>query len=156
MKQLAILFTLVIFTSVNVNAQLKIYGGKKHTQFLGCLTCDTDDLNSIWSSYSDYSSMHKANSIWNPDGVYGSKTSDYSPFNEKAKYPPILLDRSGKSYGYFTINKAFPNRTLNGMATYICKWRDEIVEDIPGHYQTIYGIKYKKNSKAVFNFVTQF
>jgi len=144
MKHISILFALIIFTSLSLKAQLKIYGGKNHDQFLGCITCDTEDLNSIWSSYSAYGTLHDTNSIWNPDGKYGSKTSNYSPFNEKAKYPPIILDKNGKSYGYFTVNKKFPNRTLNGKANIICERRDDIVGDIPGFYKTIYGIKYKK------------
>ena len=144
MKQLTILFALITLISHNSKEQFKIYGGKKHDQFLGCMTCDTEDLNSIWSPYSDYGSMHNANSIWNPDGKYGSKTSNYSPFNEKAKYPPIILDEKGKSYGYFTVNRKFPKRVSNIMTEYICKWRDEIVEDIPGSYKTVFGIKHKK------------
>jgi hypothetical protein len=138
MKQLTIVFALIAFISLNAKAQFKIYGGKKHNQFLGCLNCDTEDLNSIWSPYSDYGIIHGANSIWNPDGKYGSKTSNYSPFNEKAQYPPVILDRSGKSYGYFTINKKFPNRSLNGLANDICEKRERIIKDIPGYYNSIY------------------
>jgi hypothetical protein len=144
MKQLTILFALIAFIARSPKEQFKIYGGKNHDQFLGCMTCDDEDSNSIWSSYSDYGSMHNPNSIWNPDGKYGSKTSNYSVFNEKAKYPPIILDENGKLYGYFTVNKKFPKRATNRMTEYICKWRDEIVEDIPGHYKTAFGIKYKK------------
>ncbi|NHA06476.1 hypothetical protein G7092_21890 [Mucilaginibacter sp. HC2] len=142
MKHLTILFTFIVFTSLNTKAQLKIYGGKKHDQFLGCMSCNTEDSNSIWSSFGDYGSMHNANSIWNPDGKYGSKTSDFSPFNKNAKYPPVILDRSGKPHGYITINEKFPDRApKGGMADNICKWRDDIIEDIPGYYDRLYRPK---------------
>lgn len=78
MKLLVI--SLLVFASISTKAQLKIYGGKKHNQFLGCMSCNTEDSNSIWSSFGDYGSMQNPNSIWNPDGKYGSKTSDFSPF----------------------------------------------------------------------------
>lgn len=143
-KITTLLFVLSCAFSLHLKAQFRIYGGENHDQFLGCLSCAPDDLKSIWSSYSDYGSMHKANSIWNPDGKYGSKTSNYSPFNEKAKCPPVILDKNGKSYGYFTINKKFPNRSVNGMANSICEEREEIIKDIPGYYKSLYGIKYKQ------------
>lgn len=147
MKQLTIFFLCAIgftFLNLKVNAQLKLYGGKNYDVFLGCLNCSTDDINSVWSNYSVYGSMHNAKSIWNPDGKFGSKTSDYSPFNRKAKCPPVILDKNGKSHGYVTVNKKFPKRSSNGMAISICEDRDEIVKDIPGYYKSIYGIKYKK------------
>jgi len=46
MKQLTILFSLIIFTSLSVKAQLNVYGGKNHDEFLGCIDCTTEDLNS--------------------------------------------------------------------------------------------------------------
>ena len=105
-----ITLVLFLFTSLNVTAQttLKLYGGKNHKDFLGCITCDTEDPTSVWGTFSDYGSTHKAKSIWNENGAYGSKTSDCSPFNKRAKHPPLILDANGKSYGYLTINKKQP------------------------------------------------
>ncbi len=125
-----------ILLSFNLKAQtkLKIYGGKNHDQYLGCMTCATDDLNSIWCIFGDYGSTHSDKSIWNEIGVYGSKKSNYSPFNEKAKYPPLILDESDKSYGYLTINKRNPKRSWLSIANDICERRDEIVKDIPKYY----------------------
>lgn len=82
MKKLTMLFSIIIFISINANAQskLKIFGGKNYDQFLGCMTCDDDEPNSIWSPLNDYGSTHKAMSIWNKNGVYGSKKSNYSPY----------------------------------------------------------------------------
>jgi hypothetical protein len=141
MKRLAVLISLFILVSFDVKAQptLKIYGGKNHDQFLGCITCDTNNLNSVWSEFSDYGSTHHTLSIWNEIGVYGSKKSDYSPFNEKAKYPPLIIDQNGKSYGYLTINKKNPNRSWFSVADIICDDRNEIVKDIPKYYTRIFN-----------------
>ncbi len=111
MKGFAILLSLTFLASFNLKAQtkLKIYGGKSHDQYLGCLDCATDDLKSVWCIFGDYGSTHSAKSIWNEIGLYGSKSSNYSPFNKKAKYPPLILDENGKSHGYLTINKNNPN-----------------------------------------------
>jgi hypothetical protein len=134
MKQLLILFSLIVFTTLNVKAQLKIYGGKNHNQFLGCINCSTEDLKSIWCIYGNYGSTHNAKSIWNGEGIYGSKKSNYSPFDDNAKYPPLIVDEKGKSYGYLTINKKNPKRTWHSFGKIISENRDEIVKDIPDYY----------------------
>ncbi len=136
MKGFAILLSLTVLAYFNLKAQtkLKIYGGKNHDQYLGCLDCATDNLKSVWCIFGDYGSTHSDKSIWNEIGIYGSKTSDYSPYNEKAKYPPLILDESGKSYGYLTINKNNPKRSWDSFVNMISERRDEIVKDIPKYY----------------------
>ncbi|MGN8071926.1 hypothetical protein [Mucilaginibacter sp. SG564] len=132
MKSLAVIILLQLVIAFNINAQpkLKLYGGKNHDQFLGYLSyIENDELNSIWSQFSDYGATHSAKSIWNENGIYGSKTSDYSSFNINAKYPPQVLDRNGKFYGYLTINKNNPKRSHSGMADEICNNRDRILEE---------------------------
>lgn len=138
MKYLLILLALIVFTSLGTRAQLKIYGGKNHDQFLGCIECSTEDLNSIWCGFGEYGSVHKANSIWNELGKYGSYKSDYSPFNKKAKYPPLVLDEKGKSYGFMTINKSNPKRSWDSFVNQITEQRDEIVKDIPAYHDRIF------------------
>jgi len=61
----------------------------------------------------------------------------------------VILDKNGKSYGYFTVNKKFPNRTLNGKANIICERRDDIVEDIPGSTKP-FTVSSIKNSMTAF------
>jgi len=136
MNKYIILLSLSILISIKVSAQnkLKIYGGKNHDQFIGCIDCSNNDLNSIWCVLGDYGSTHNPKSIWNEKGIYGSKTSKFSPYNKKAKYPPIILDGKGKSYGYLTINKNNPKRTTDLLAKEIIEDRDQIVKDIPKYY----------------------
>jgi hypothetical protein len=129
----------LLSVSFNVKAQLKLYGGKNHDQFLGDITYNendelNDELNSVWSVFSNYGGTHNPKSIWNEAGIYGSKTSDYSPFNATAKYPPQIRDEKGKFYGYLTINKNNPNRSKNTIALEICEHRDRIVKEGPQNY----------------------
>ncbi len=41
----------------------------------------------------------------NDYGEYGSEFSDTSPFNSNSNHPPVIVDRDGNFYGYFTINE---------------------------------------------------
>ncbi|NOW96539.1 hypothetical protein [Mucilaginibacter sp. SG564] len=141
MKQLTIVILLLFAISFNSNAQprFKLYGGKNYDQFLGYISyIENDELNSIWSQFSDYGATHSAKSIWNEYGIYGSKTSDYSVFNAKANYPPRVVDNNGKFYGYLTINENNPKRSHAGMSDTIYKDRDQIVEEGPEVYAEIF------------------
>lgn len=136
MKKITFLLLLLIFIIFTVNAQSKlgVYGGKNHDVFLGCINCSDQESESVWNIYSDYGSTHSAKSIWNEIGIYGSKKSKYSPFNINAKYPPLIIDKKGKSYGYLTVDKKNPNRTLEPIGQLISENRDQIVKDLPGYY----------------------
>jgi hypothetical protein len=140
MKQIGIILSFFLLASLTTKAQpkLKIYGGKNHDQFLGCMTCTANDSSSIWSVFSDYGSTHNAKSIWNETGKYGNKTSEYSPYNKKAKYPPLVLDENGKSYGYLTINKKNPKRSWYSFVNMVSDDRDEIVKDIPKYSERLF------------------
>lgn len=73
--------------------------------YLGKLTTDKYDFDSIWNEYGDYGSKYATNSIWNQYGDYGSKYSSKSAFNEYASTPPKIVDNNGKFFGYLTANK---------------------------------------------------
>lgn len=130
-KKLAVVLFLTVVCSVASKAQglTKIYGGKHYDQFLGCLDCDSQTPNSIWSPLSDYGSLHNSKSIWNERGLYGSVKSNYSPYNPKAKYPPRVIDGNGKLLGYLTVNKANPYRLEGSIADLICFSRDTVIRD---------------------------
>lgn len=132
------LSSFVIFKA-NAQYTLSIYGCKNHDVFLGCINCSEQESESVWNIYGDYGSTHSAKSIWNSLGIYDSKKSKYSPFCNDAKYPPLLIDKNGKSYGYFTVNKKNPKRTWDSLGQMISENRDQIVEDIPNFYAHIFG-----------------
>ncbi len=69
--------------------------------FLGTLD-DSYSSDSIYNSFSDYSSSYSSNSIWCDYCEYGNSYSSMSPFNDYASSPPVLL-KDGKIVGILTI-----------------------------------------------------
>ena len=84
---------------------LYIYGWTNEKDYLGKLNASRYDSESIWNPYGTYGNKYNSKSIWNQYGTYGSKYNTNSPFNEYGSNPPVLRDRNGKFYGYFTANK---------------------------------------------------
>ncbi len=74
------------------------------TQFLGNLSTNKYDPNSVFNRYGTYGSKYNANSIWNPYGTYGSRYSIYGASNPYTMTPPILV-YNGTIVGYVTANK---------------------------------------------------
>jgi hypothetical protein len=94
-----------------VTKALLLFGGHDHKTFLGCLNCvDTSDV-SVCNDVGQYGSDVAENSIWNDVGPYGSDVSPISPWNDVSQDAPIIVDRAGKSYGYFSANNVHHDRT---------------------------------------------
>ncbi|HEX7729884.1 MAG TPA: hypothetical protein VF392_12655 [Terracidiphilus sp.] len=90
---------------------LLLFGGEDHKTFLGCLNCvDTSPL-SVCNDIAKYGSDISADSIWNDIGTYGSDISKYSPWNDLSQNAPIIVDKDGNSYGYFSTNDMHKDRT---------------------------------------------
>lgn len=92
-------------------AELLLFGGKAHDVFIGCLSCSKYDSGSVCNKYGDHGSKYNDKSIWNKYADYGSKYSDLSPWNKYASNPPVVVDREGAFYGYFTANQYQDKRT---------------------------------------------
>ena len=117
---------------------LYIYGGRDGEVYLGKLNASKLDSESIWNSLGKYGSYLSTESIWNEYGTYGSEFSTYSPFNEYATNPPVLLDKNGKSYGYFTANKYKPNRANYDLIDKICDNHKRIRKDVGKWYDKLF------------------
>jgi len=72
--------------------------------FLGKLTTNKYDSDSISNSYGTYGSKYSTTSIFNEYGTYGSKYSSESAFNDLASSPPIIVDSNGNFIAYLTSN----------------------------------------------------
>lgn len=134
-------FTLALILSTIFSfgqKQLHIYGGRDHDIYLGCLNCDSYNSNSIWNAYGTYGSSYNSKSIWNSYGSYGSEYSSTSPFNSYASYPPVIVDKDGNFYGYFTTNEYKSQRADFNLALTIYKYYDLIREDVSKWYQKIF------------------
>lgn len=72
--------------------------------YLGKISDNKFDSDSIANEFGDYGSKFSSVSIMNEFGDYGSQFSSYSPFNEFTSTPPkIYLNE--KFIGYLTVNK---------------------------------------------------
>lgn len=91
--------------------RLFLRSGDGRNEYLGCLTCDERDVNSIANPNGPYGHDQSELSIWNPQGPYGSPASEYSPWNRSGSSPPRIVDAEGNFYGMFTVNRNHPLRT---------------------------------------------
>jgi len=84
---------------------LLLFGGTNHDQFLGCLNCNSFERDSVCNQFGAGNEF-SASSIFNEFGTFGNSFSLSSPWNEfsTSKAVPVLVDRAGNFYGYFTIN----------------------------------------------------
>lgn len=115
LASLACLCLLALLPTPSAGAEstpdLLLYGGHDHKTFLGCLTCAETTPDSVCSDYGAYGSETSSESIWNESGTFGSDASPYSPWNSSAQDAPLIRDKDGNAYGYFTANEVHPDRT---------------------------------------------
>lgn len=137
MKKLIFIIIGILFCLSTNSQQLHLYGGDNHDVYLGCITCNNYDSNSIWNEYGTYGSRYGTNSIWNKYGIYGSKYNELCPWNEYSSSYPVVVDKSGNFYGYFTRNKYASERANFKLALIIYKYYDLIRDDVSGWYKKI-------------------
>jgi hypothetical protein len=81
-------------------------------QYLGKLTTNTFDSDSILNEFGPYGNEYSPTSIFNEYSTYGSEFSSDSPFNEYSTTPPkIFVD--GSFYGYLTENKHLSGKRID-------------------------------------------
>jgi hypothetical protein len=73
-------------------------------QFLGNVSSDRFDEQSICNTYGTYGSKYEERSIWNNYGDYGSPYSNVSAYNRRAQYPPILYLKNGQALALVSVN----------------------------------------------------
>ncbi len=96
----------IVNTKITLSSfPLYLYANDGTGTFLGEISSNKYDTDSIANKYGDYGSKYDTKSIFNPYGDYGSKYSKYSVFNEYASNPPKIFDKNAKLVGYLTANK---------------------------------------------------
>ena len=78
-------------------------------QFLGILSSNKYQSDSVMNQYGSYGSKYSSTSIFNRYGQYGSPYASYSPFNPYTSTPPQVILR-GQWVGLLTTNKFLQNR----------------------------------------------
>ena len=136
MNKLVLLFLFI--TSLTYCQTLHLYGGSNHDIYLGCLNCSNFDTNSVWNEYGKYGSSYNTNSIWNEYGTYGSEYNSNSPWNSYASNPPVVVDKQGNFYGYFTINEYKSQRADFSLALTMYEYYDLIRDDVSKWYDKIF------------------
>ena len=121
-KILIFIFLLLIQSKVYAVEALLLFGEDNHKTFLGCLNCGKFDSGSICNKFGTYGSKFNSESIWNKFGTYGSKFSSASPWNKFSSSAPIIVDRNGGSYGYFSTNKFHSDRTRIPVYVALLNW----------------------------------
>jgi len=77
-------------------------------QYLGKLTLNRFDIESIANKFGNYGSKFSNVSIFNKFNNYGSKFSSLSPFNRFTATPPKIY-LQGIKFGYLTKNRFVPD-----------------------------------------------
>lgn len=78
-------------------------------QFLGILSSNKFQTESVMNEYGSYGSRYSSTSIFNKYGTYGSEYNTLSPFNRYSKTPPHIYVR-GALVGYLSVNQFVNNR----------------------------------------------
>jgi len=98
-------------------SRLEIWGGLSYNQYLGCLTCNEFNSESVFNQFGRYGSQFSSTSIWNAFSQYGSRFSSYSACNEFANSPPRVIDVTRNVFvGELTLNQFRSNA-----------WREPVV-----------------------------
>ena len=108
---------------------LLLFGGSNRDKFLGCLSCSKYDSSSIWNKYGEYGSKYNTDSIWNKYGTYGSKYNSESHWNKYSSDGPVVVDKDGNFYGYFTRNK-YNNQTKIKWLVWILDNYEYVMENL--------------------------
>lgn len=73
-------------------------------EFLGKITRDIYDVDSMANQYGSYGNKYSQTSIFNQYGSYGSTYSQLSPFNEYSRTPPSIV-KNQQIISHLTCNK---------------------------------------------------
>ncbi len=143
MKKLAILLLAGILLGSTISAAntIKLYLYAADGTFLGCLTEDKYEKDSIWNKYGNYGSIFSEESIWNEYGPYGASYNEQSPWNKHSMDPPLIKDQFNCSYGYFTINEYNWEKTTNKYCLWILEnyeWIRENFDEAADRFKDIY------------------
>jgi hypothetical protein len=92
----------ITVSTLNKLDPMKLYSSDG--TYLGELSTNKFDSDSIFNEFGSYGSEFSSTSIWNEFGTYGSQFSSKSAFNDLASDPPMIY--SGDQYiGRLTTNK---------------------------------------------------
>ncbi len=89
---------LAMLVSAVVQAEPPQLRDRQTGKYLGNLSSNPYDANSVGNPYGKYGSEYSSDSINNPYGKYGSQYSNDSPNNPYATNPPAIHGGDGSGY----------------------------------------------------------
>jgi hypothetical protein len=89
---------LALLVSGTVQAEPPQLRDRQTGKYLGTLSSNPYDANSVSNPYGRYGSEYSADSINNPQGQYGSRYSNDSPNNPYATNPPAVYGNDESRY----------------------------------------------------------
>ena len=128
-KLSSVLFFLFLSFSLHAK-EFQIYGGNGRDVFLGCIGCSKYSSDSVCNGYGTYGNEYSSQGMFNEYAGFGNEYSSKSPWNEysSSNDVPVLVDKQGNFYGYFTINEYRSNSV--DFAGEMNKWFEEHDGDI--------------------------
>jgi hypothetical protein len=88
---------------------LHLFAADNDLTYLGKLTTDATDPDSVFNIYGPYGNKYSATCIFNEYGRYGGAYSSYSPFNEYTSSPPYIICISNSTGRVLGINRLTVN-----------------------------------------------
>lgn len=88
-----------------IHGPLKLIADDSKHTYLGMLTTNKFDTESVFNEFGTYGNKFNLKSIYNEFGTFGGEFSLYSPFNESTLSPPLIVDADGNTVGRLSVNK---------------------------------------------------
>lgn len=107
-----------------ISGRILVFGGRNYDVFLGCLSCNEFDSDSIFNAFGRYGSRFSSTSIWNRFSDYGSRFSSFSACNTFASQPPLIVDERGSILAEMTVNRGRPRAlgvVVNWLTANVCE-----------------------------------
>ena len=105
-----------LFGNSNLHLYGKVTSNNKYVYYLGCLTCDASQAESVCSrdSKSSYGLTSSPDSIWDVNQVYGNPASLYSPWNEASvlQKTPLIFNVQNDIVSLFSTNQDLRNAPI--------------------------------------------
>jgi hypothetical protein len=119
-----------------------------HSTYLGHLSANRYDSDSIANPYGQYGSRYAANSINNPYGRFGSRCSSSSPRNPYSTNGPSIYGADGTYLGKLSTNRYDPDSISNPYGRYGSRYSADSVNNPYGRFGSRYSSESATNPYA--------
>ena len=140
MKRCVFIFLSLAIISLGFAQTISGTGAQKKYEYLGKLSSNSYDLDSVSNPYGRYGSPY-GNTINNPYSPYGSPYSATSVHNPYAtgSSSPILIGADGKYLGRLNANKYDPKSVSNPYGPYGSPYSPDSINNPYGKYGSPYS-----------------